>query len=295
MLRLGKIYATKGQMNETARAHFNEIKKAYKVLSNPYRRSAYDASRQLEEQVQVKQRLKNWLIYQWQEITQWKTNTQQLFDQWPTKKPPTLEGWGESSVIKGWQFAKSQITSRYINNALIPGEKILYHATMHWLFYLDAMAILLVVFSSYWLINNPFWGENMPSVLVWVPAFISKEPVSWSVWQLGLLSLWSIGLMVLGEVFILKQTTELAVTSKRLVAKFGFLNRTIIELKLRRFESITVEQSLLGRIFNYGTVTITGMGGVRTTVPCIVAPLKFKKVLWQVIDHLWQETEDSWI
>lgn len=305
MMHQGKIYAMKGQMDETARARFNEIKKAYKVLSNPYRRATYDAT--LEKQPEVghlQQRLKNWLLRQWIAITGWKINTQQIINRWQEGKQQVLEGWqlgeqniakgwqfGEKPVVKGWQFVKQQVTTKYIYSALVPGEKVLYQATIHWLFYLDLGALFLIILSSYLLINHPSFlnAEDSPFISVWVPPLFSKELVDISVWEIGLTSLFCIGLLILAEVFIAKQTTELVVTSKRVVAKFGFLTRTIIELKLRRFESITVEQSILGRIFNYGTLTITGMGGVKTTVPSIMAPLRFKRVLWQVLDYVFQE------
>ena len=67
----------------------------------------------------------------------------------------------------------------------------------------------------------------------------------------------------------------------------------MIEVKLRRFESITINQSLLGRLFNYGTIIITGMGGIKTIVPNIMAPVKFKKILWQVLEYLETASDDD--
>jgi uncharacterized membrane protein YdbT with pleckstrin-like domain len=303
MIRLGKIYATKGQTNETARAHFNKIKKAYKILSNPYRRANYNET--LKENgkaiAQLTGQLKNWVSYQWQKVRTWQNHQQQVIDQWKevseqqaqetwqTAEQRAQEAWliAEQQAVKSWQLVKQQATTKYISSALIPGETILYQAATHWFFYLDFGAILLVILSSYLLIGNPeFMREELPTISLWVPSLLSKSEIEISVWHIGLVILLWIGLMILWEVFVIKQTTELAITSKRIVAKFGLLNRTMIELKLRRFESITIDQSLLGRILNYGTITITGMGGVKTMVPCLVAPLKFKKVLWQVLEYI---------
>jgi uncharacterized membrane protein YdbT with pleckstrin-like domain len=106
-----------------------------------------------------------------------------------------------------------------------------------------------------------------------------------SVWSLGLGTLVFIGFMVIWEAFVDNKTTELVITSKRVFHKTGWLSRTVVELKLSRFESITVQQSLAGRIFNYGTVTITGMSKMQTNIHHIVAPLKFKKKLWQILER----------
>lgn len=303
MMHQGRIYAAKGQMDEKARAHFNEIKKAYKVLSNPHRRAAYNETLAREtEPGYVRQRLKEWLSGSFLKIKKWKTIPQQLIYFWQENKQKVVEGrigqlankgWqvGDKPIVKDWQFIQPQVTTKYIYSALIPGEKVLYQATIHWLFYLDLGAIFLVILSGYLLISHPPFLDARDAALisVWVPPLLSKEVIDISVWEVGLASLLCIGVLILAEVFTAKQTTELAITSKRVVVKFGFLTRTIIELKLRRFESITVEQSMLGKIFNYGTLTITGMGGVKTTIPSIVAPLRFKKVLWQVLDYVFQD------
>ncbi len=310
MMRLGKIYATKGQMNTAARTHFNRIKKAYKILSNSYRRGIYDESLkqlQISSLTPLTNRFKQWVYYQWEEVRNWKHHHQQSFTEWKTLgrqkthagwqtiQQQAKEGWQttEQQAIQSWQLLKQQAATKYISQAIIPGEIILYQAITHWFFYFDFGAVLLVLFSSYLLITNPnFLGEEEPMIILWTPAILSKEGLELSVWHIGLIILLIIGLLVLWEVFILKQTTELAITSKRVIAKLGLFQRTIVELKLRRFESITIEQSLLGRIFNYGNITITGMGGMKTTIQGIEAPLKFKKVLWQVLEYIPPATEE---
>ena len=302
MIRLGKIYATKGQTNETARAHFNQIKAAYKILSNSYRRRGYDESLRLEQEGKrltdeyfKKGATQGWEISKNGVMKLWQFS-KQLLKKWKAGEQQALKGLkaGEQQVVKGFKMVQQRAATKYISNTLIPGEKIMYQAYTHWFFYLDFGAVLLVAVSSYLLIDNPpFIHENMPTVLLWVPHLISKDLLEISVWHLGLMVLLFIGLMMLWEVLIIKQTTELAITSKRVISKCGLLNRTIIELKLKRFESITIEQSLLGRLFNYGTITVTGMGGVKTSVPNIMAPLQFKKILWQVLEYVGHGSDEE--
>jgi curved DNA-binding protein CbpA len=303
MVRLGKKYATKSQMNESARAHFNQIKEAYKVLSSPYRRASYDDSLRLnQEKLAVARRrarltqLKEWFIREfkhiYQTIIEWWRNQQHTIKELKIKEKSSLAG--EAQPLKGWKFFKQRAATQYISNTLIPGEKIMFQAYLHWFFFLDIGALLLVISCSYLLIDKPdFIGKDVPTVSLWVPKLVSNQPEIVSVWYLGLIVLWLISVLMLWEAFIIKQTTQLAITTKRIIAQSGFFNRTVIEVKLRRFESITINQNLLGRLFNYGTITITGMGGVKTIVPNIMAPVKFKKILWQVLEYLGHAGDDD--
>ena len=72
-------------------------------------------------------------------------------------------------------------------------------------------------------------------------------------------------------------TTELAVTNKRIVAKFGILRRRTIELRLQKLETVQVNQSMMGRWLDYGNVVIAGAGTPQTPVPHISSPTAFSK------------------
>lgn len=72
-------------------------------------------------------------------------------------------------------------------------------------------------------------------------------------------------------------TTEMAITNKRVIAKHGLIRRSTVELNLQRIESIQVHQSILGRIFNYGSIIVAGAGTPQAPVPGISAPLSFRR------------------
>lgn len=72
-------------------------------------------------------------------------------------------------------------------------------------------------------------------------------------------------------------TTELAITNKRVIAKFGFIRRTTIEINLPRIESIQVKQGLLGRLFDYGSIIVSGAGNPQAPIPSVSNPLAFRK------------------
>ncbi len=71
-------------------------------------------------------------------------------------------------------------------------------------------------------------------------------------------------------------TTELAFTNRRVVAKFGLISRKTVEMKIDRIESIQVQQSLLGRLMNYGSLVLSGAGNPQAPVPSISNPLAFR-------------------
>ena len=85
-----------------------------------------------------------------------------------------------------------------------------------------------------------------------------------------------IGLLILGWVWTKTRATEIAITNKRVIAKFGFIRRETVELRHSKVESLHVNQSIVGRIFNYGSVVITGSGGTNAPIPYISDPLNFR-------------------
>lgn len=79
-------------------------------------------------------------------------------------------------------------------------------------------------------------------------------------------------------------STELAVTDKKVIAKFGVIRRDAIELRLEKVESIAVLQGVLGRIFNFGTIKVNG-AGTTARIPCISNPFEFKKKVEECIQN----------
>lgn len=77
-------------------------------------------------------------------------------------------------------------------------------------------------------------------------------------------------------------TTELAITDRRVISKFGLIRRDTVEINLSRVESIQVDQSILGRIFNFGTIVVSGAGNPQAPIPGISKPLMFRKAFFGV-------------
>lgn len=104
----------------------------------------------------------------------------------------------------------------------------------------------------------------------------------WSLLPLVILGLIFLGLYGLGLLFWFAAaaryfTTELAITNKRVIAKFGLISRSTVEINLKKIESIQVRQGVLGRIFNFGSIVVAGAGTPQAPVPGISSPLAFRR------------------
>ena len=141
---------------------------------------------------------------------------------------------------------------RYIDEILQPGEKVLYSTNAHWMFYLPAIAAWIVALVL--LIFSRLVGGDM-LVLV----CLSLAALYWTF--TGWFHRW---------------TTETDVTNLRVVHKTGFIKRRTFEMSLAKVESVDVNQSILGRIMNYGDVTVRGVGEGAETIKTIAAPLEFR-------------------
>ena len=111
----------------------------------------------------------------------------------------------------------------------------------------------------------------------------------WSLWPfilLGalLLIVYGIGLLFWLWAWIVYSTTELAITNKRVIAKTGLIQRHTIEIFLEKIESIQVDQGVLGRLFNFGSVVISGTGVHSAPFKSISDPLSLRKNFMMAAD-----------
>ena len=71
---------------------------------------------------------------------------------------------------------------------------------------------------------------------------------------------WSVLLFFVIKNLITYFTTEYGITNTRVISKQGLIRRDIEEINLSSIESINVNQGIIGRILNYGTIIISGRG-----------------------------------
>jgi uncharacterized membrane protein YdbT with pleckstrin-like domain len=149
--------------------------------------------------------------------------------------------------------------ARYIDEILQPGEQVLYSTNAHWIFYFPAIvawavvAVLLIVSFAF----PPVALVGLASAAV-----VAVPALFWTV-----------------KGWFHRMTTETDVTNHRVVHKTGFIKRKTFEIALDKIESVDVEQSILGRLLNYGDVTINGVGEGTQKIPTIASPLAFRSAI----------------
>jgi uncharacterized membrane protein YdbT with pleckstrin-like domain len=134
----------------------------------------------------------------------------------------------------------------YVQSVITPGEVLIAQAKTHWFIYVG---------PACWL---------MLSLVLMV-----------FVLPLGVVLL-VLSLVLFLRGWLYSYSTELAVTSKRIIAKFGFIRRSTVELRHDKVESLQVEQGIIGRIFDFGSIVVTGSGGTHAPIPYISHPLRFR-------------------
>ena len=146
---------------------------------------------------------------------------------------------------------------RYIDEILQPGEKVLYSTSAHWMFYLPAIGVWILV-----------------AILLVASALVMGTLVLLCWAGAAVLALLALYLTV--KAWFHRWTTETDVTNMRVVHKTGFIKRRTFEMSLDKVESVDVNQSILGRILNYGSVTVRGVGEGAETIDTIASPLDFR-------------------
>jgi uncharacterized membrane protein YdbT with pleckstrin-like domain len=131
----------------------------------------------------------------------------------------------------------------YVNSVLQPGERIIMRGHLHWIVYWHAILFLV-----------------LGVVLV---AWESSSRMGD-----GIISFTTIAFGVLFVVAFLhgwfqRWITEIAVTDRRVIYKRGFITRHTVEMNMDKVASVDVDQSILGRMLDYGTVHVIGTGSVQ--------------------------------
>jgi uncharacterized membrane protein YdbT with pleckstrin-like domain len=147
---------------------------------------------------------------------------------------------------------------RYIDDILQPGEKVLYSTNAHWIFYLPAIAAWIVAIFLF-LLSRQTVTESLVLLSVSAAAVVAIVALYWT-----------------ARAWFHRWTTETDVTNLRVVHKTGFIKRRTFEMSLDKVESVDVNQSILGRMLNYGNVTVRGVGEGEETIDTIASPLDFR-------------------
>lgn len=148
----------------------------------------------------------------------------------------------------------------YVDSNLMQGETIAHRARLHKILFLWPFIISVAfVVLAFWLYQNAYkmnyvYLSLIFAIIVFLPTYIKY------------------------------QCSEFAVTNKRVIVKIGLIQRQTVETLLQKIEAISVDQSIAGRILNFGTITIVGTGGTREFFENIADPLGFRRAVQEQTD-----------
>ena len=166
----------------------------------------------------------------------------------------------------------------YVEKTLGNGEKIEHIVNFHWLWMFFAYLFLTV-------------GSVLAIVaFLYVPELLSQEQID-SAW-VYLMPFFSFvaGLSIYLSMMIKKWTTVRVLTDTRFIKKTGWIMRKTEEIRIDRMEEINLDQSVLGRLFDYGDVKISGMGMGGIMLSMIDSPIEFQKRLNDLKVQYFQQT-----
>lgn len=158
----------------------------------------------------------------------------------------------------------------YVESNLVNGESIIYRASLHWIVLFWPAVICF------------FFG--VPGLLTTGMGVFSDKD-SGTLVGFGLASL-LIGCLPVGLGLLRMRSAEFAITNKRVILKYGVINRRTAEMFLQKIESIAVDQNVVGRMFNYGTVTVRGTGGTLEPFSKVAHALEFRRQVQGQISQL---------
>jgi uncharacterized membrane protein YdbT with pleckstrin-like domain len=144
----------------------------------------------------------------------------------------------------------------YVDSILEPDEQVIHRAKPSRTLYAPALALTILSASAL------VFGAHAPAAEL-VGYFVS-----------ALSALLAAASFV--HAWCKRNTTEIAVTDRRIILKRGFIRRYTVEMNMQKVESVDVDQTLIGRLFNFGNVTVRGVGSTFETLRGIDGPLKLR-------------------
>lgn len=127
----------------------------------------------------------------------------------------------------------------YVESVLRPDEQVVAIGRMHWIVYLRGLILAIVGL-----------------ILILAPVSPGLSLATSIVGAIILL----FGLWSLAGAWIEQATTEIAVTTRRVIQKRGLIRRQTGEMNMEKVESVIVDQSILGRLLGYGSIVVRGTG-----------------------------------
>ena len=85
-------------------------------------------------------------------------------------------------------------------------------------------------------------------------------------------------------VYVHHVANELVLTNKWVMVKTGFIHQNTTEVSLADVKGLQIDQSLMGRLCNFGSLTFAGAGMVHARVTGVADPSQFRRVFLEALE-----------
>lgn len=170
----------------------------------------------------------------------------------------------------------------YVSKNLMQGEKVVYRGKIHWFVLLPGL--IGVTFSGLLILLR----SQLASAILNSGNYDINSKALTGFFFVGAILLLIPSLYRLAKDLLYRLTTELAITNKRIIAKFGFIKRYTTELNHSKVESLNVSQSIIDRLLDSGTIIVNGTGKEATPIPKIDDPLAFRLKAMEAVDEYYR-------
>ena len=137
----------------------------------------------------------------------------------------------------------------YVEDNVLPNERVTYRAHLSRMLFVLPLCIAIIGLALC------YWSWVAGAVALFVAAVVGLQR------------------------YIHYASSEFAVTDRRVIIKVGVLRRRTLEMQLAKIEAVAVNQGIMGRIFGYGDIAVTGTGGTNERFAGIGDPLGFRRAV----------------
>jgi uncharacterized membrane protein YdbT with pleckstrin-like domain len=105
----------------------------------------------------------------------------------------------------------------------------------------------------------------VPRIVTSVVAYwLSETRLLPGIWRYSAYALALVAVFLLIKQWLQLRVTEIAATDRRVIYKKGLIRRQTNEMNMDKVESVQIDQSILGRMLDYGASTATATPGQYT-------------------------------
>jgi uncharacterized membrane protein YdbT with pleckstrin-like domain len=158
----------------------------------------------------------------------------------------------------------------YTDKYLLEGEHVTYRTHLHWIIYIYPILLFIV--------SIVICGLAVKYCTPKKDSLISKIPLYVGYAIMAVSAIW------MCIKWISQQTSEFAVTNRRIIIKSGIFQHEVTELRLNKSESLHFTNNVLGNLLNYGNITVS-TGDQNCTYKNISDPEKFRYEINKQIDN----------